>query len=43
MENKGGKFHAFAPFHYPYIVLNINKLGGFVGDKCGYKKGHKVL
>lgn len=43
MENEGGKFHVFTPFHYPYIALNNSELGGFVGDGCGYKKGRKVL
>lgn len=43
MENKPGKFHVFTGFHYPRIILNNNKLGGFVGDKCGYEKGYKVL
>lgn len=43
MENNPGKFHEFTPFHYPHIILNNSKLGGFVVDKCGYKKGRKVL
>lgn len=37
MENEGGKLHVFAPFHYPYIVLNNSELGGFVGVQWDIK------
>ena len=37
MENKPGKLHGFTVFHYPLIVLNNNKLGGFVGIQWDIK------